>query len=121
MTRKEATVIGRSTLVPMGFVLTLCVLVFKVSAWHDQTEFNSAAILKQDQKLDLLLERTGKTQTDVEVLKTQVEAIKKPLANTQANVKRVNARMNKLAEKVLESSKDFTQADEEAMGLIHGS
>jgi hypothetical protein len=97
MTPKTVThkdTITRNTLLPLGLVITLLGAVFWLSQIYSTVQFHSSEIGKIGDKLDRLLDQTVKTQSDLEVIKTRVEDIRKPLANTQANVRRINSFLN---------------------------
>lgn len=101
MSQKDVGVISRATLIPLGLVITLMGGVAWLSSVHSQGQFNTKAIEKLDVKLDQILDLTQKNRLDLETVRVKVEDMKKPLANTQANVKIVNAKMNQLAVKFL--------------------
>lgn len=95
------TVITKESLVPISLVITLCGGIFWLSAMHERGVFNSDAILKMDGKIDRLIDSMQQTHTDVEVVKSQVKAMQKPLANTQANVKHISSRLEKMAKEAI--------------------
>lgn len=70
-------------------------LTYRFSRVEQITEIHSKRFDSLENKMDQILELKG----DFKVLKNEFDNFKKPLLNTQFNVKRVNAKMNQLAKK----------------------
>jgi ADP-dependent phosphofructokinase/glucokinase len=98
------TKITKASYISVGLAITMVGVTWKLSETNKQVEFNTAAIQSISGKLDRILE----LKTDIEVIKSQVTDLKKPLINTQFNVKRVNARLNKIAGPVRSTSLDLS-------------
>lgn len=77
---------SRSTLVPIGVVITLCGMSWKLSsrmtALEERERYGSQTITAIDAKVDRLLEM----KTDIEVMRAKIQAMERPIMHTHSDV-----------------------------------
>ena len=82
------TNLSRGSTITVGLAITLAGALWHQAGVSKQVDFNTESIMKMDTKLDQIM---GKMAV-IDVIKSQVDDLRKPIINTQFNVKRVMRR-----------------------------
>ena len=82
------TKISKGSTIKIGLAITLAGALWNQAGVSKQVDFNAAAIMKMDAKLDQIGSKLGA----IDVIRSQLDDLRKPIINTQFNVKRVMRR-----------------------------
>lgn len=88
----KRTEINRTSVISIGLVLTICAFVWKQAQTDQQVDFNSEAIVAINTKLDQILAM----RTDIEVIKTKVQAMERPIYHTRYDVRHLRREVAQL-------------------------
>lgn len=95
--KKEPIVISKESLIPIGMVFSLLSGAVFATTAYQQLQYTVVAVSKLSEKMDKVIDEVGHIKNDQIQIRTQVKAFKDPIENTQANMKRVNKKLNHLA------------------------
>ena len=96
MTSKP-TIINKESLVPIGMVFSLLSGAVFATTAYQQLQYTVVAVGKLSEKMDKMIDEVGHIKTDQVEIRTEVKSFKPRIENTQANMKRVNKKLNRLA------------------------
>lgn len=86
------TEINRTSVISVGLLLTVCGFVWKSAQTDKQVDFNTGAIVAINVKLDQILAM----RTDIEVIRTKVQAMERPVYHTRYDVRHLRREVAQL-------------------------
>ena len=98
------TKISKGSTITIGLAITLAGALWHQAGVSKQVDFNTAAIMKMDTKLDMIGSKLGA----IDVIRSQLDDLRAPVINTQFNVKRLNKKLNKTAAGPVKFQKNYS-------------
>ena len=88
------TAITKNSTVSIGLVITLAGVIWQQAQKSKQVDVNSASIQYMSQHYDAKFDLIISKLAAIDVIKAQLDDLRKPIVNTQFNVKHVNRILN---------------------------